>query len=115
MIGWHHLSKAKCATMQVQQGTGDNHAVSAMKFGILKQVMIGDEDGVVLPVHWLVAFFGHAFAGFCTLPHAHTNKVLKFSMSISGVTQVVELGWAVLLSDVDISVLQVGTMNEQGN
>ncbi len=42
---------------QVQQGTGDNHAVSAMKFGILKQF--------------------------------------------------VSLGWAVLLSDVDIAILQV--------
>lgn len=44
-------------TAQAQAGTGDNHAVSAMKFGILK----------------------------------------KF----------VELGWSVLLSDVDISILQV--------
>lgn len=43
--------------LQAQKGTGDNHAVSAMKFGILRRF--------------------------------------------------VELGWAVLLADVDIAVLQV--------
>ena len=81
-----YLKDAGCHQVdKVQEGTGDNHAISALKFKIIKEflvlgcsVLLSDVDIVVLQVcHWRYSI-DHTFDAFCGL---RSQSVLHQAMS----------------------------------